>query len=51
MMELEGIIAKQPIFVLIEPGSNLIYVSPQVVEACTLQRKKHATSWFVKLVT
>jgi hypothetical protein len=49
VVELEGIISKQPISILIDPGSNLSYVSPQVVEACSLQRKKHAKSWLVQL--
>jgi hypothetical protein len=49
VVELEGIISKQPISILIDPGSNLSYVSPQVVEACSLQRKKHAKAWLVQL--
>jgi hypothetical protein len=47
IVELEGIISKQPISILIDPGSNLSYVSPQVVEACTLHRKRHAKAWLV----
>jgi hypothetical protein len=50
-VEMEGIISKQPISILIDPGSNLSYVSPQVVEACSLQRKKHAKAWLVQLAT
>jgi hypothetical protein len=41
VVELEGIINKKPVSILIDPGSNLSYVSPEVVEACSLQRKKH----------
>jgi hypothetical protein len=51
MEELEGIISNQPIFVLIDPGSNLSYISPHVVEACSLQRKKHVREWLVQLST
>jgi len=51
VVELEGIISKQPISILIDTGSNLSYVSPQVIEACVLQRKKHAKSWLVQLAT
>jgi hypothetical protein len=51
VVDLEGIISKQPIYVFIEPGSNPSYVSPQFVEACSLQRKKHAKSWLVYLAT
>jgi hypothetical protein len=42
VVELEGIIYKQPISILIDLGSNLSYISPQFVEACSLHRKKHA---------
>jgi hypothetical protein len=38
---LEGIITEQPISILIDPGYNMIYFSLRVVEACSLQRKKH----------
>jgi hypothetical protein len=51
MVELEGIIAKQPISILIDPRSKLSYVSPQVVETCALQRKNHAKAWLVQLAT
>jgi hypothetical protein len=36
LVELEGIISKQPISILIEPGSNISYISLQVVESCAL---------------
>jgi len=49
VVEPEGIISKQPISILIDPGSNLSYVSPQIVEACSLQRKKHVRAWLVQL--
>jgi hypothetical protein len=41
VVEMEGIISKKPISILIDPSSNLSYISPQVVESCALQRKKH----------
>jgi hypothetical protein len=47
VVELEGIISKQPISILIDPESNISYVSSQFVEACALQRKKHAKAWLV----
>jgi hypothetical protein len=34
VVELEGIIIERPISVLIEPGYNLSYISPRLVEAC-----------------
>ena len=49
MVELEGIITGQPISILIDPRSNLSYVSLRVVEACSLQRKKHTKTWLVQL--
>jgi hypothetical protein len=48
---MEGIIAKQLVYILIDPRYNLSYVSPQVVEACALQRKKHAKVCLVQLAT
>jgi hypothetical protein len=39
VVELEGIITERPISVLIDPGSNIIYISPRVVEACSLQKR------------
>lgn len=51
MVELEGIITKQPVSVLIDPRSNLSYISPRVVEACSLQKKKHTKTWLVQLAT
>jgi hypothetical protein len=49
VVEMEGIITKQPISISIDLGSNLNYVFPQVVEAYALERKKHAKSWLVQL--
>ena len=43
MIEIEGMIAEQPIFVLIDPGENLSYVSPQMVEKCKLKSEKSAS--------
>jgi len=51
VVELEGIISKKTISILIDPWSNLSYVSPQVVESCSFQRKKHAKAWLVQLAT
>jgi hypothetical protein len=49
VVELEGIVSEQSISILIDPGSNLIYVSLQVVEAHSLQRKKQTKAWLVQL--
>jgi hypothetical protein len=37
--------------ILIDPGSNLSYVSPQTIEKCKLQQVKHAKPWLVQLAT
>jgi len=36
VVECEGIITKQPISILIDPESNLSYISHRVAEACSL---------------
>jgi len=36
VVELKSFISKKPISILINPRSNLIYVSPQVIKACSL---------------
>jgi hypothetical protein len=51
VVELEGIITEQPISFLIDPESNLSYISPQVVETCSLQRKNHTKAWLFHLST
>jgi hypothetical protein len=38
-----------PTYNLCDNISNISYVSPQVVEACALERKKHAKAWLVQL--
>jgi hypothetical protein len=51
VVEQEGIIFKQPISILIDHGYNINHISPQIVEACALHRKKHAKAWLVQLDT
>jgi hypothetical protein len=51
LVEMEGMIANHLVSILIDPGSNLSYVSPQIVEKCKLQQVKHDKSWLVKLAT
>ena len=51
MVEIEGIIKKKPISILIDPGASLNYVSPSIVESCNLHLKKFEKSWFVQLAT
>ena len=42
MIEIEGIISNQLVFVLIDPGSSLSYISPHIVEKCKLKTKKNS---------
>jgi hypothetical protein len=51
VVEMEGMISNHPVSILIDPGSNLSYVSPQTVEKCKLQQVKHVKSWLVQLAT
>jgi len=48
---MECMIDNHLVFVLVDPCSNLSYVSPQTVEKCKLQQTKHAKSWVVQLAT
>jgi hypothetical protein len=50
-MEMEGMIAKHLVSILIDHGSNLSYVAPQTLEKCKLQQVKHVKSWLLKLAT
>jgi hypothetical protein len=41
VVEMEGMIANHLVSILIDPRSNLSYVSPQTVEKCKLQQLKN----------
>jgi hypothetical protein len=49
VVKMEGTISNHPVSILIDHGSNLSYVSPQIVEKCKLQQFKHVKSWLVQL--
>ena len=51
VVEAEGKIAKQYVFVLIDPVSTHGYISPKIVEICALKKLKHRKSWLVQLAT
>jgi predicted aspartyl protease len=51
VVEIEGKINDTRIFVLIDPGATLSYITPNVVESNKLKKLKHAKSWLVQLVT
>ena len=47
MVEVEGRIKNQPISILIDPGTNLSYISPRIVDLCKLVLEKFDKSWLV----
>jgi hypothetical protein len=49
VVEMEGMITNHLVSILIDPGSNLSYIAPQVVDKCKLQPHKHVKPWFVQL--
>jgi hypothetical protein len=51
VVEMEGMVTNHLISILIDPGSNLSYISPQTIEKCKLQQEKHAKPWLVQLAT
>jgi hypothetical protein len=51
VVEVEGMISNHLVSILIDPGSNLSYVSPKTIEKCKLQQVKHVKSWLVQLAT
>ena len=49
MIELEGMIKKQPFTTLVDSGASHSYIDPRVVESLHLIRSKHEKSWLVQL--
>ena len=49
MVEVQGMIQNQSVSILIGPGASLSYVSPSIVEKCSLSLKKFEKSWLVQL--
>ena len=50
-MEMEGKLCDQVVSILIYLGSNYIYISPNPVDKCCLNKEVHAYSWLVELAT
>jgi hypothetical protein len=44
-------ISNHLVSVLIDPVSNLSYISPKVIDKCKLQPQKHTKTWLVQLAT
>ena len=51
MIEFEGKIFDRTVSILVDPGATLSYVSPKVVESCSLQTIKFKNPWLVQLAT
>jgi hypothetical protein len=51
VVEIEGKINNTRIFVLIDPGATLSYITPGIVESNKLKKIRHAKSWLVQLAT
>ena len=51
MVEIEGMFKDKPISILIDPGENLSYVSPIIVEIYKLHQDKFEMSLLVQLAT
>jgi hypothetical protein len=51
VVEIEGMIFNHLVSVLIDPGSNLSYISPKAVDKCKLQPRKQTKPWLVQLAT
>jgi hypothetical protein len=51
VVEIEGKIHDTLIFVLIDPGATLSYITPDVVELNKLKKQKHEKYWLVQLAT
>jgi hypothetical protein len=51
VVEVEDKIHETQIYVLIDPGATLSYITPDVVESNKLKKQKHEKSWLVQLAT
>jgi hypothetical protein len=51
VVEIEGMIFNHLVSSLIDPGSNLSYIAPRVVDKCKLQPQEQTKPWLVQLAT
>ena len=51
VVEVDSEIVEQTVFVLIDHVSTHGYVTPRIVEMCSLKKTKHIKSWLVQLAT
>eukprot|EP00253_Pinus_taeda_P019218 PITA_19218 len=48
LIEMDGKLCDQVIYILIDPGSNYSYINPNLVDKCGLRKKVHAESCLVQ---
>ena len=51
MVEVKGMIQNLSVSILIDPSASLSYISPSIVEKCSLSLKKFKKTWLVQLAT
>jgi hypothetical protein len=51
VVDMKGMIYNHLVSILIDPGSNFSYVSPQTVQKYKLWQVKHVKSWMIQLAT
>ena len=49
MVEVQGMIQNQSISMLIDRNARLSYISPSIVEKCSLTLKRFEKSWLIQL--
>ena len=51
IVEIEGTISNRSLYILIDPGDTLSYITSKVVEDCQLAKVRNAKPWSVQLAT
>jgi hypothetical protein len=51
VVEIKGMITNHLVSILIDPGSNLSYISPKAIDKCKLQPRKNSKPRLVQLAT
>jgi hypothetical protein len=51
VVEIEGMISNHLVSILINPGSNLSYIAPKVVDKGKIHPQKHTKPWLAQLAT
>ena len=47
MVEVEGKIVEQYVYVLVDPRSTHSYITPKIIEICAFDKLKHTKSWLI----